>query len=541
MLSEPARNLLAEMIANLAQLELAVESQREKLSLIGGFNPDFAFSLVAREGAEFISSVDILNFLDAANVFSKASESKQLIKEYDGDGDDRWSNTEFQRFVLPADNPALKTLVLNRQLGESPPAIVPSLLSLFSAELSYHRSLQPLIRRLRLHPSFTTSAAFASVTLPLSEHVTQASLRFFLSSHCISPTEGMLRAIIRRIDRDGDGRLTYGEFRRPFIGTLLYTDERKDAVQPHTSLKGCKSLSQLRAPTGETIRYVAVPSLDPHFSAKSLKSPSRITAASTPPTPPTLPTPPTSPSSKSMLLLSPRYTAGNYNRYCLPLAVRDLVSAFFEEVVASWREGDVRRKNLALDREFSLEETFQAFDRGGKEGVTAEDLVDGLYNLGSVVSLSEVSLLFRSLRPAAQSQLNFSEFCEFLLPTEYRRDGGQARREGVRGGRGGIGVLTGTKIGELVQLRVETERRLEGFRIVLKKMASFRPHEVFNAINVARDNNLCASDLRIFLEASHVSATDAELQSLLLSLSPEGPPVTSHVFSAALSPYSNHP
>ena len=545
MLALRSERLLAQLFQDVALAEERVEAQRESLALTAAFTPDTVFPRMDRYGLGSIDAADLVRYLDSLGLYLRESEARLIIKQYDSNADGRLSEQDFLQLALPAANPTVRNLALERRAGIYSTEVTVALTRLFELELAYHRGLLDNARDLRLQDDFTISAAFNAAALPLSNFVTRASLRSLLGRHGPQPSEAALDAIFRRMDTDGDERLTYSEFSYPFTELPRPEPTFASSAQPlDRSMRSSRSLrnpdrnpdllSRTQADFSRSMRSSGSIEPDPRLSSRSLRSSTRSV-------------------SKGALrssyadmsatrsfrstISSPRYEG--YGRYTtarlLPMSAREGLTAYFQERLAFLREADIRRRELSLDYDFNLEDAFRLFDRYDKGYLTAIDLEEGIYSLGGNPRPGEVRLLVTEYSAGAYSKLSFADFCDMLLPSGIRRYGAQSLYPADR--RSPFRLATKNHLLDLLQLLLDTERRTEAQRQALQRLPTYNALDAFGTLDQDRDNNLTSSELRYFLENSGLRATERELQALVAGLDRDRDGrVTSREFTDALSP-----
>jgi Ca2+-binding EF-hand superfamily protein len=553
MLALRSERLLAQLFQDVAQAEERVEAQRESLALTAAFTPDTVFPRMDRYGLGSIDAADLVRYLDSLGLYLRESEARLIIKQYDSNADGRLSEQDFLQLALPAANPTVRNLALERRAGIYSTEVTVALTRLFELELAYHRGLLDNARDLRLQDDFTISAAFNAAALPLSNYVTRASLRSLLGRHGPQGSEAALDAIFRRLDTDGDERLTYSEFSFPFTELPRPEPSYSSSALPldrssrsSRSLRNPDLLSRSQADFNRSMRSSGSVDPEPRLSSRSLRSSRSISKGALRTSYADLGATRSLRSSYAAdlgatrsfrsTISSPRYES--YGRSAggrLALSARDALAAYFQEKLAFLREADIRRRELSLDYDFNLEDAFRMFDRYDKGYLTAIDLEEGIYALGGNPRPGEVRLLVTEFSAGAYSKLSFADFCDMILPSGIRRYGAQSLYPADR--RSPFRLATKNHLLDLLQLLLDTEKRTEAQRQALQRLPTYTAIDAFAALDQDRDNNLTSSELRYFLESSGLRATERELQALVAGLDRDRDGrVTSREFADALSP-----
>ena len=124
----------------------------------------------------------------------------------------------FLQMLLPCTDNLLRNISLDRpshrvgRYDNLPRDIELALLEIIEKEIDLQRRQDILKRDLELRYDFSTLSAFRSVDKYNDGRVDPMNLGSFLRSCGHYATETELLAIIRRIDTDGDARLSYAEF-----------------------------------------------------------------------------------------------------------------------------------------------------------------------------------------------------------------------------------------------------------------------------------------------------------------------------------------
>jgi len=440
--------LVARLLLSLGQAEQRVESLRQVLSLLPTFTPASAFPRLSPPRP--LSPRDFLDFLDSLDVYATEQEAHLVIQQYDCDRDGCLSCADFEQMTLPATSPALRSLALSRSAGLFTEETEATLTQLIALELTYHRQLIAAIREIVAFRDFDLRTAFETVAV--RGVITRNSLReavLGLGNWCEEET---LDAVFRRLDWNGDEQLSFEEFAAPFA----YCQQAK-SPQFYRSESSSLPLSQSKDTATRSIRS-------------------------------SLPTP---------------------NLYTLPSPHLGLLLAYFQDKLAFLRQAEATRRQLALDPNFSLEDTYHLFDPYDKGHLSVWDIEEGLRSLAVEVGAGDAALLIGEYATSGK-KLCFSDFCDMILPFSVGRYGNSARRP--------IKPPTSDYLTDLFQLLITTERRLEGHRQALARLPSFSVLDMFKSIDLHHTSHLSLSNLRDFLEYHSVGTGESELTALLASL-----------------------
>lgn len=234
MLSLAVERLLAQLFQTISQREETVETHRQRLSSCTGFSHHSLFRRVSRYPSERCSAVDLQVFLKGLGVEATENEAKAVIRQYDSDGDMRWTVEEFAQVVLPAANPEVRRTVQSRRYGEVTTLIRTEAAQLFSSELAYHRHINLILKSLISSPSFSLSSSFRTLS-PDQSTLTPRSLTSFLRRMGVSFSPQNTQEVLRRVDIDGDEAISIEELQVLFNSELAvdsdFSTEKKLEIE----------------------------------------------------------------------------------------------------------------------------------------------------------------------------------------------------------------------------------------------------------------------------------------------------------------------
>jgi Ca2+-binding EF-hand superfamily protein len=140
------------------------------------------------------------------------------VKFFDSDEDGRLSFQDFIQIVLPCEDNFLRNVTLDRpsfrvgRFNYLPRDIETYLTDILEKELDLQRRQDSLKRDLELRYDYSTYAIFRAIDRYNDGLIDSYNLGNFLKNNGHFATERELLAIIRRIDTDGDAKLSYSEF-----------------------------------------------------------------------------------------------------------------------------------------------------------------------------------------------------------------------------------------------------------------------------------------------------------------------------------------
>ena len=155
---------------------------------------------------------------DHGNYVASESECHRLINFFDSDEDGRLSFQDFLQMLLPCEDNALRNMCLDRpthRVGKYdglPRDIECGIQEVIENELTLMRHQDGLRHECEVRYDYNLGAAFRSVDKYNDGRIDTFNLGAFLRSQGHYATEKELLSIIRRIDTDGDARLSFPEF-----------------------------------------------------------------------------------------------------------------------------------------------------------------------------------------------------------------------------------------------------------------------------------------------------------------------------------------
>jgi len=217
---------LAQLLKNIADGEKEIEVVRQVLAEQPDFEPYTAFKRIDRDGSGYISTWELHNFLRDNDLHVLEKDIHNLYKVFDLNQDGRITYTEFLNIVLPKTSPSLRQLATSRQsyyvarYETLPYEVEWALARVFDKEINYFRKVELLKEDLALRYDFNLLEAFKLIDEDRTGNVDLDSIYLFLKRNKIIVSESDILSLLRRCDKDGDGKLSYAEF----VDAILPTD-----------------------------------------------------------------------------------------------------------------------------------------------------------------------------------------------------------------------------------------------------------------------------------------------------------------------------
>ena len=477
-LSLETERRLAEFIYSIAEGEKEIEQARISLSENRDFEPYSAFRAIDRLGIGFISYLDIRDFLDKNRIACTNQEITATIKQYDSDSDGRLVLSEFHQLTLPSTSNIIRDLALTRGPYSRISLDVEFLLArLFEKELNFQRRLELGKKDLALRHDFSIVSAFSTLDYPSTSLLSRDKLSDFLRRNGKIAFEEDIDAILRRVDVDGDERLSFSEF--------------SDFLRPQ----------------------------EPVFLSSPRRSPTRTSPVrhSSP-----LRRNGNSPSRTSSSFLQPEASlrSSSFTRSS-PLSISEeaeLVNIFFQQINLE-RDLNAAKKDVALCSDFNLLDAFQMFDVNDIGYVGEFDLEDTLVELGIRPTREELILLFKHYSSLNNRRLTYSEFSKLFTPKELEYSRILSNRTAFNVSRAErrrvFSADTSYKVTKVLRLHLDSENVAESLRQRLVRRPSFSMHEAFQAVDKDRNGYITFGEFQSLLEQNGIFATAKDVESLM--------------------------
>jgi Ca2+-binding EF-hand superfamily protein len=476
MISGETKHRLGELLHAVAENEKAVESTRQVLAETHTFSPVHLFSAldVSQLG---ISISDLIRFLTHMRVYCSSNDAHLIVRQYDSNTDERINYDEFLQVALPSTSPHLRDLALSRS-GYLSYDVEYAFSKLLDREMQYQRDVELRKTHLNTRYDFNAMDLFRMLDVGHRSFVTRDDLRFFMRELGIPIDESGLDAIIRRLDHDGDERLSYSEFLEAInpLGRVA-----ADILPSQARLGSPARNSPLRSTAGSPFRE------------------SRLSYA---------------PLSSSLLSKYDSPTRSRYSyisessrvyqsRSLGVFAEGELVNVFTKQIDLD-REIERAKQQLALQHDFNLYDAFAMFDPLSKSYIGAYDLEKALNNLRVYASKDEPDLVIKHFTNG-HSRMSFTEFSHMFVTrdAEYARMVNNRQREGRRV----FSFDTETRVQDVLRLQLRAEAMAESLRQRLSMTHEFSLHKAFNDLDSDRNGYITLGEFESMLRQHGYIAT----------------------------------
>lgn len=404
-------SIFLDLLSALASQESTLEYSRQTLAAHQDFEPYSLFLRLDSRSKGFLVVEDILNFLENNSLASSLKSCELLLKQFDYDRDGSWVFAEFLRLVLPTDSPVLRTAVSQRPVNKKLNFDIEFAASrLMSKEIEGLLVLETLKKDLFFNFfDFDLKEAFFLIDHKNKGFLAYDSLEDFAQKHGKYLSPANLVNLLKRLDRNDDGKVSFEEFRDallPLNGSL--TGNLKDKDQP---------------PVFSPNRHYEEDFYE-KYEEKPNELKSNIFLKSQ------LPSQTLNKSKMHLKETSSPTQIVNHSHYCRKHAKpkQDPTQHFFKEqgelartlkqLVSLDRELELSKKELCFREDFDPKASFEVFDFKGKGLLTAGDLETGLKTLGLFPSKYEIFLFVKRYDKDQDGKISFGDFIESMVPGE---------------------------------------------------------------------------------------------------------------------------
>ena len=323
--------------------------------------------------------------------------------------------------LLPCEDNLLRNVTLDRpsfrvgRYDSLPRDIELAIFDIIEKEIDLQRRLDILKRDLEVRYDYSPLAAYRSVDKYNDGRIDTFNLGSFLRSCGHYATERELLSIVRRIDTDGDARLSYSEYSEflrssnPPIRAVLDESERvqraSSAERYRRSLLASSYSSPLKA-----------------SSSPRAHSAGRARASFATPARRSSPIRESSPArcSPCREVCPVHRCASPTRRPILHLHEEDELVRSLRETITLEREIESSKTSLALKSDFNLQDAFRIFDQDFRGWISIADLRDGLSAIGVYPTSEEVELFVTRYDSNGDRRLTFNEFSDaFVAQDSY--------------------------------------------------------------------------------------------------------------------------
>jgi Ca2+-binding EF-hand superfamily protein len=251
MLSDSTKHELAEFLMQISKGERQIEMLRQLLSEKPDFDPFTVFRHLDNLKVHSLTPRDFEEFLAKHSIKISDSDAFLLVRQYDSNGDGKLVLDDFFQFCLPATNPAVRKNALIRPAKRITYDVEYSLVRLVEREAYFHRDLEERRRLLSSRPDFSVLSCFQAIISPGS-YIEDTHLYTYLSKQEYFVLLEDIDAILRRVDTDGDSKISYTEFLEALLPiTTVFVQHKSELLGERSRSLGTISKEDTRTSFNE--------------------------------------------------------------------------------------------------------------------------------------------------------------------------------------------------------------------------------------------------------------------------------------------------
>ena len=418
----------------------------------------------------------------------------------------------FQQILLPCEDQYLRetsTLRRSYNVGRYDrllTSLEKEVTTLIEREVNFHVRLEQLKRELNLRYDWTARAAFETIDSLRDYTLNHRNIQSFLRLNGFIATDSEVIAIIRRLDSDGDNKVTLDEFAdavRPAVPvpspvpvSSSAFEESKRASSPLRRT----AASPLRATNENGASHGSSANLAGAFAATQ-GSPARSFAASH---------------------SHANFAATSSPSRRSPMRIDDeseLVRGFKEQITLENELEDAKNR-LALQPDFNLPDAFDLLDRHLFSTLSATELSDSLAVNGVYTISEDVFLFIKRYDRNADGRINYAEFSDAFMPKSASISTSlQLRRAHysiIRAPRSEyFSSYTRELFFKTLRVHFSVESSAENLRRRLLRRPGFSASDAFTAVDSDRNGFITRDEFKRILREYGFFPTETELQWLV--------------------------
>lgn len=272
--------------------------------------------------------------------------------------------------------------------------------NLLEREINFHVRLEKLKRELNIRYDWTARAAFETIDSLRDYTLNHRNIQTFLRLNGFVATDSEVIAIIRRLDSDGDNKVTLDEFAdavrpavplpSPIAATSSAFEETKRASSPlrRTAASPLRATADAGASHGSSANLAGAFAATHGSPARSFTASQTNFAATS------------SPSRRSPMRIDDE---------------SELVRGFKEQIALENELEDAKNR-LALQPDFNLPDAFDLLDRHAFSTLSATELSDSLAVNGVYTISEDVFLFIKRYDRNGDGRVNYAEFSDAFMP-----------------------------------------------------------------------------------------------------------------------------
>lgn len=456
MLDSRSRGLLNELITKLRQGEHNIEILRIVLCENPDFDPYQAFHQLCTVHTGSLIPKDIFEFLSAKGISASDTDLYLLVKQYSSELNGRMSLDDFFQLVLPSTNPTLRSIASGRCLAHRrrlSSTVEFSIAKVLESELNFQRDLEIIKAKIANQTGFSTLRAFNTLDRRSKGFISEDDLVEFCRDYGILLLEQDLDDILRRLDTEEDGVLTYNEF----LDFLLPLNESKSGISSERSFSKDQTKKEIDASKLEIDKEINSQTNKSDVSDKDIGFETPIKKENLKP---------------DVYETTREKENSSENNYKL--------NDVFKTQLFSVRKIEFAKQNLAILEDFSVFSLFKQIDIADNGSISLDSLRNYLEQLE--LSYSEVSILFKNYG-RDEDTIDIDRFKILCSPRDLEYAEILLSRQGVND----FNQFTLKMIKEFFEVLIENDLEVENAKKKLQENSDFDIKEALKSM--ANDGN----------------------------------------------------
>ena len=210
------RFLLLDYFTDIIQYEQNLDSLRQSLSQQNNFSIENIFNSLDNEQKGYLTLGDFLKFLSDHSIPVEEKYIRQFIHFYDKNNDFVLNLEEFSQVISDKKINGSKKEENNENKQEIDDKIISIFCDILIQEIELCKRCEENSRKCFESKHFTIYEAFIEITED-EGYVTMENLMKFFDENGVKSDENYIQGIIKRLDKDNDGKISYVEFHDMFF------------------------------------------------------------------------------------------------------------------------------------------------------------------------------------------------------------------------------------------------------------------------------------------------------------------------------------